>query len=722
VPDSTRPEIRAAKIEGNLKLTGNLDDPRWNTAQPVLLNYEIQPGENTPAPQKTIARVLYNTDYVYFGFDCKDTDPAAIRAHISDRDKIFDDDFVGIILDTYGDYQRAYEFFVNPFGIQADLLRTGYNEDDSFDAVWETAGARNKDGWTAVMAIPFKSIRFPASQEQKWSLTLGRIYPRASRAFFSWTPNDRNNPCLQCQGGYLTGISGVQSVSSVELLPYVVGQQSGQVADDSDPSSRFENGKPKGRVGGGIRFSPTPDLAFEAVVNPDFSQVESDATQISVNSTFALFYSEKRPFFLVGADMFQNQTGTFYSRTINNPIGGARAIGKSGSLSFSYLAAADRNTPYIVPGEEGSDVVQTDVESFSNVARGRYDFGNETYVGGMVTTRNSARAHNYVGGLDWNYKFMGNNSFRGEVFLSDTKELTDLNLFSDTRQFGSTGRDAAFNGEQYSGSGTYLSLRHDGREYSANLQYQDRSPTFQAQDGFVPSNDNRTAMFNQWYSFYPNSAVVDMWAPEIDAGIHYNYEGVKKEQWVVPNVYAQLKGQININAVYFLVNDELFKGVQFRNINRVSFNLNSRPVSVLSLSGNFAFGRFINRTDAPALGTGHTIYLTALIKPTSQFQIELDFSRARLRSVGTGDLFFDGYIARTVGIYQFTSELLLRLIGQYDQFNNKIDIYPLFSYKLNPYTIFYAGSTYSLSDYGPPFGTEQTVRQYFLKLQYLIRT
>jgi hypothetical protein len=722
VPDSTRPEIRAAKIEGNLKLTGNLDDPRWNTAQPVLLNYEIQPGENTPAPQKTIARVLYNTDYVYFGFDCKDTDPAAIRAHISDRDKIFDDDFVGIILDTYGDYQRAYEFFVNPFGIQADLLRTGYNEDDSFDAVWETAGARNKDGWTAVMAIPFKSIRFPASQEQKWSLTLGRIYPRASRAFFSWTPNDRNNPCLQCQGGYLTGISGVQSVSSVELLPYVVGQQSGQVADDSDPSSRFENGKPKGRVGGGIRFSPTPDLAFEAVVNPDFSQVESDATQISVNSTFALFYSEKRPFFLVGADMFQNQTGTFYSRTINNPIGGARAIGKSGSLSFSYLAAADRNTPYIVPGEEGSDVVQTDVESFSNVARGRYDFGNETYVGGMVTTRNSARAHNYVGGLDWNYKFMGNNSFRGEVFLSDTKELTDLNLFSDTRQFGSTGRDAAFNGEQYGGSGTYLSLRHDGREYSANLQYQDRSPTFQAQDGFVPSNDNRTAMFNQWYSFYPNSAVVDMWAPEIDAGIHYNYEGVKKEQWVVPNVYAQLKGQININAVYFLVNDELFKGVQFRNINRVSFNLNSRPVSVLSLSGNFAFGRFINRTDAPALGTGHTIYLTALIKPTSQFQIELDFSRARLRSVGTGDLFFDGYIARTVGIYQFTSEFLLRLIGQYDQFNNKIDIYPLFSYKLNPYTIFYAGSTYSLSDYGPPFGTEQTVRQYFLKLQYLIRT
>lgn len=721
-PDSVRPEIRAARIEGNITLNGDLDDPRWQSAQAVQLSYEIQPGENAPAPQATTARVIYNSEYVYFGFDCRDTDPGAIRAHISDRDKIFDDDFIVILLDTYGDYQRTYEFCVNPFGIQADLLRTGNNEDDSFDTVWETAAKENSRGWTAVMAIPFKSLRFPASQEQTWTLSLARVYPRASRALLSWTPLDRNNPCLQCQGGYLRGIAGVQSVSSVDILPYVVGQQSGEVADDSDPASPFANGKPKGRIGGGIRFSPTPDLAVEAVVNPDFSQVESDATQISVNSTFALFYTEKRPFFLLGADMFQNQVQTFYSRTINNPIGGARVIGKSGSFSFSYLAAADRNTPYIVPGEERSDFVESDVRSFSNVARGRYDFGNESYVGGMVTTRNSTGAHNFTGGVDWNYKFMGNNSIHGEVFLSDTKELTDPGLFSDTRRFGSTGHDAAFNGESYRGSGSYVALRHDGRDYSANLQYQDRSPTFQAQDGFVPSNDTRIAMFNQWYSFYPNSALIDMWAPEIDAGIHYNYDGVKKEQWVLPNLYAQFKGQVNLNATYFLVNDELFEGVQFRNVHRVAFNLNSRPLSVLSINANFAAGRFINRADVPGLGTGHTVYLSATVKPTSQFQLELDYSRARLKEIGTGNLFFDGYIVRTVGIYQFTPEFLLRLIGQYDEFNRKIDIYPLLSYKLNPYTIFYAGSTYSLTDYGPTYGTKQTVRQYFLKLQYLIRT
>ncbi len=722
MPDSARPELRAARIEGDIPATGMLDDPRWNQAQPVSLGYEVQPGENIPAPQKTFARVLFNAECVYFGFDCRDTDPGAIRAHISDRDKIFDDDFIVILLDTYGDYQHTYEFCVNPYGIQADLLRTGNNEDDSFDTVWKTAAAENRDGWTAVMAIPFKSIRFPNSVEQKWSITIFRIYPRASRALLSWTRLDRNNPCLQCQGGYLTGIEGVQSVSSVDILPYVVGQQSGEVGDDTDPSSPFANGKPRGRIGGGIRFSPTPDLAVEAVVNPDFSQVESDATQISVNSTFALFYAEKRPFFLLGADMFQNQTGIFYSRTINNPIGGARLNGKSGSLSFSYLAAADRNTPYIVPGEEGSDVVQSDVRSFSNVVRGRYDFGNESFIGAMATARNSAGAHNYAAGIDWNYKFMGNNSFKGELFLSDTKELNDTTLFTNPRAFGSTGHDATFNGEQYGGSSAYITFRHDGRDYSALFQYQDRSPTFQAQDGFVPGNDTRIASLSQWYTFYPNSALLDTWSPEVDAGIHYNYDGVKKEQWVLPNAYFQFKGQVQFNATYFLVNDELFHGVQFRNVNRAQFNVNSRPFSFLSLNGNAAFGRFINRADAPALGTGHTIYVSATLKPTSQFQLEIDFSRARLTGVGTGELFFDGYIARTVAIYQFTSEFLLRLIGQYDQFNQKVDIYPLFSYKLNPYTIFYAGSTYSLTDYGSPFGTKQTVRQYFLKLQYLFRT
>jgi hypothetical protein len=721
-PDTTRPNIHALRIDGNIPLTGDLNDPRWEAAQPVSLGYEAEPAENMPAPQMTMAKILYNSEYVYVGFDCSDTEPGAIRAHISERDKIFDDDFVILVLDTFGDAQRAYEFCVNPYGIQGDLMRTGNNEDESFDAVWESAAKLNGKGWTAVMAIPLKSLRFPSNGDQRWKLSLGRIYPRSSRAILSWTPLDRNNPCLQCQGGDLLGISGVQSVSSIELLPYLAAQQSGEVGDDSDPASAFVNGKPRLRAGGGLKYSPTPDLSVEAVINPDFSQIESDATQISVNSSFALSYPERRPFFLTGADLFNTMTGTFYSRAINNPLGGARVIGKSGALSYSYLAAVDRNTPYVVPGEEGSDVVQSDIQSYSNVARGRYDFGNESYLGGMMTARNSPGAHNYTGGVDGNWKFLGNNSVQAEVILSDTREVNDPGLFADGRRFGRTGHDAAFNGERYSGIATALALRHLGRDYGVNLQYRDRNATFQAQDGFVPGNDIRIVSLAQWYTFYPNNALIDKWTPEVDAGLHWNHDGTKKEQWVVPNFWIQFKGQIGFGANYLLVNDELFRGVQFRDVRRIEFNVNSRVSSTLSLNMSYGVGRFINRGDVPGLGTGHTFFVSAIVMPTSQLKIEIDYSRAGLRDVATGGLFFDGYIARTVCMYQFTPEFLVRMIGQYDQFSKKADLYPLLSYRLNPYTIFYIGSTYSLVDYGMPYGTRQTGRQYFLKIQYLWRT
>lgn len=722
LPDSARPVIRAVKIEGDIKMTGKLDDPRWDLAKPIEMNYEVNPGENTPAPEKTFVRMLYNQEYVYFGFDCRDSDPSAIRAHITDRDKIFDDDFVDVIVDTYRDYQRAYELVVNPYGIQGDLLMTANNEDPSLDLVWESAASINKEGWTAVIAVPFKSMRFPAVPVQKWNVDFIRTIPRASRVQISWTPLDRNNPCLLCQGGIIEGIQGVQSVTSIDVLPYVVGQQSGSMNDDSDPTSRFENGKVNGRVGGGLRYAPSPDIAFEGVVNPDFSQVESDATQISVNSNFALFYSEKRPFFLLGSDIFQNRTQTYYSRTINNPIGAAHVNGKSGSLSFAYLAASDRNTPFIVPGEETSDYVASNLHSVSNIARARYDFGQEAYLGGFLETRNTGPAHNYLGGMDWNYKFSENYYFQGEVFYSDTKEVNDTSLFSDTRALGSTGHDAAFNGERYAGTSSLITFKRSARDYSFSLQYSDRAPTFQAQDGFVPNNDLRTGTLSQSYQFYPNDAWLDSWGFGAFAGLHFNYDGVRKEQFIVPNVWWQFKGQTNVQITYFALNDELYHDFQFTNINRTEISVYSRPASSLTLSFDGWFGRFIKRSDPVDAGKGHTIDMTVQLKPTSQFELDLSYSRARLSSIATDELFYDGYIARAVGIYQFTPRVFLRVIGQYNEFDNAVDFFPLLSYKLNPYTIFYVGSTYSLSDFGEPYGFKQTSRQYFLKLQYLFRS
>lgn len=723
--DTTHRTIVAARIADDIRLSGRLDDPAWNGAQPVELPYEVTPQENTPAPQQTSARIVYNDRNIYFGFRCSDTNPSEIRAHVTDRDKPYDDDFILVILDTYGDYQRSYEFLVNPYGVQADLLRTGNsNEDDRFDTIWESAAGIDSSGWTAEMAIPFKSIRFPSTGEQRWVVEFVRNYPRVSRVQTAWTKLDRDNPCLPCQAGVIEGIKDIQaSAASVDILPYVLTQESGSLKDQGDPASSFENGDMTGRIGGGIRYAPTADLSVDAAINPDFSQVESDATQISINSNFALFYPEKRPFFLLGADLFQNQTQTFYSRAINNPLLSSRVIGKAGSLSFGYLASSDRNTPFIIPGEETSDYEATELHSISNLARARYDFGKETYVGGVLTARNTgSNAHNYIGGLDWNYKFLENNYFGGEVFLSDTREVDDTSVFSDTRSLGSTGHDAAFNGERYSGTSASLNLQHQGRNYSASLQYLDRSPTFQAQDGFVPNNDLRTGILQQQYTLYPNSALVDQWSFSLNSALHYNYDGIRKEKWAIPNLYVQFKGQTSLSINYLGVNDELYQGVQFDHINRTMVSVFSRPSSLLSLSYDGSFGRFIKRSDPVALGRGHTLSLSATVRPTSQLEIDLSYARARLSSIATDQLFYDGYITRATGIYQFTKEIFLRLIGQYDEFNGEIDVYPLMSYKLNPYTIFYAGSTYSLTDYSDPFGVRTASRQYFVKFQYLIRS
>jgi hypothetical protein len=715
-----KPLFRAIRIERPIQLTGKLDDPLWKLGQPVNLSFEIQPGENIPVPQRTFAMALYTKHYLYIGFRCYDSNPGEIRANMTDRDRIFQDDFVMATLDTYGDYQRGYEFAVNPFGIQGDLMKTLNNEDESFDLVWHSAASRNDSGWTAELAIPFKSLRFPNTGEQKWTVLLYRVYPRASRVIISWTQYDRNNPSDLSQAGFLLGLSDIESGGSFELLPYAMGQQTGSLVNTDDPSSTFSYNKIQGRVGGGIQYSPSSSFSLDAVVNPDFSQIESDADQISVNTTFALYYQEKRPFFLTGQELLQ--TPMYYSRSINNPLGAARVIGKAGPLSYVYLGAYDRNTPFDVPGEESSNTFSSSRKSFSNIGRLRYELGNEAYVGSMIMTRDFSDGHNYLFGLDWNYKFWGNWYFAGEGFLTETKELNDPGLFSSGRHFGNTQYTAGFDGERYSGSGLHLYLSHSSREYSFNIEVNNFSPTYQTYNGLFSSTGYRYAGIFQGYTFYPEKSILDRAQIQLMSTIQYNYEGVMKERVVQPGVSLQFKSQTNIEASYLLINDERFQGVQFNNIRRFIFFTRSQPISELSLELEAQLGKFIYRSSSPELGTGHRFSSTLTIRPTSKFKIDLSYSRARLSSEATNVLFFDGNILRGVVAYQFTTEIHLRGIAQYNSFDKSFNIYPLFSYKLNAFTTFYAGVTNDYLDYGKDTGFATTARQFFLKVQYLLRS
>lgn len=715
---SEKPVLQIKKIDKSLELTGKLDHPIWKLAEPIELTYEIRPGDNIQAPERTLVRALYDDKHIYFGFECYDKNPSQIRANITDRDRMFDDDYVIIVLDTYGDFQKGYEFAVNPYGIKGDLLATMNNEDASLDLIWHSAASINENGWTAEIAIPFTSLTFPDKEDQNWVIGIVRNLPRTSRVQISWTKIDRNIPGFLPQAGLIQGLKGIKSSTNIELLPYAIGQKGGQLANFNDPKSGIKFNPLEGRIGGGIKYSPSPNFSLDAVINPDFSQIESDAAQISVNTTFALYYDEKRPFFLIGNELLQ--TPMYYSRSINDPLAAARINGKSGALSYMYMSAYDRNTVIVVPGEDRSNTIPTDINSLANIGRLRYDLGDENYVGTMILTRNFEGGHNYVAGLDWNYKFWSNWYFSGEGFYSLTKELNNPQMFNSQRVFGSSGKNAAFNGEEYSGSGIHLSLSHQQRSYNFSFVINNFTPTYQTYNGLFSSNNYRQFYVNNQFIIYPEKSFVERATIGLQGELRFNFDGLKKEQSLVPYVSFTLKGQTGFYANYILVNDENFFGKNLKNVRRFYAEVSTRPVKEISFYAGGNFGRFIYRSSSPVIGNGHNIEASITVKPTARLNLSLSYSRARLSNEETGNLLYDGNIFRTVGTYQFSPELFFRTIFQYDSFSKSIQIYPLFSYKLSAFTTFFAGATSDYTDYKGDIGIANTSQQYFVKIQYLL--
>ncbi len=714
-----KPAVNALKIDKPVELSGKLDNPVWALAETIELNYEVLPGENTPAPQKTEVKVLYDDKYLYFGFICLDSNPEQIRANITDRDGMTADDFVLVGIDTYGDYQKYYELAVNPYGIKADLLASnGGNEDLSFDMIWDAAAEINSKGWTAMMRIPFSSLNFSSAEEQNWVLAIIRCLPRASRIQTSWTPQYKNIPGLITQAGILKGLKNIKSGGNVELLPYLMGQKNGSIANPASPNSGFKYDPVLGRLGGGIKYSPSADLAIDAVINPDFSQIEADATQISVNTTFALQYEEKRPFFLTGRDLLQ--TPMYYSRSINDPLVAGRILGKTGALTYMYMGAQDRNTVFIIPGRENSSTIATDKKSIDNIGRLWYDLGNENYLGAMILARNIGDGHNYVFGADWKYKFWTNWYFSGETFLSQTKELNEPTLFNSQRGFGTTGFNAAFNGEEYSGTGIHLNLSKKGRDFGFSATYNNFSPTYMTYSGMFPNNDYQQFVFQPSYTFYNVNSFVDRLYFYLLSYANFDSEGGRKALIFQPAIHFVVKGLTNFEISYLYTAEDFYRNTSMKNEKSIVINASTRPVKEFTLFFNGTFGDFSYYSSTPEVGYGHNLSASIQLNLTSQLNLSLDYSRARLSGKKTDELFYDGNIYRGIVKYQFSEALFFRTILQYDSFEKNFQIYPLLSYKLNAFTTFFAGATSNYLNYGENYGFRNTEQQYFVKIQYLI--
>jgi len=730
-----RPELRIPRTHRSIRVDGHVEASEWNGAARVANFTEVSPGDQTPPPVATEVFLTYDNDRLYIAFIAHDPNPEQIRASLRARDQIFNDDYVGIVLDTWGNAAWAYELYANPFGIQGDRRWTPSGEDIGFDVVFESKGRITESGYEVEMAVPFKSLRFPVRDTQRWRATFQRIHPRDSRRLYSWATISRDNPCFPCQFGTLTGLRGVHSGSSLELLPSLTGTQSGQRNNPTDPKSGFSANDPDAQVSLGARYAFSPSTAAEFTINPDFSQVESDAAQVDINTTFALFFPERRPFFQEGSDLYRSFFNVVYTRQINDPSVAAKFTRRTNRTSVFYLFGRDEETPMLVPLEERSLLVQPG-KSVSNIARARVSFGKDNFVGAVATDRRyDEGGSNTVGGVDASVRFQQNYRLEGQALVARTREPNDTSLTvgqaAANERFDSGAHTLRLDGESFAGTAYYAHAEREARHWNSDLEFRYTSPRFRADNGFITRNSERRAAWENAWVVYPDNAVFDRIEPNVLLWQRWNGPGQRKGRAIENNLTFYFKGQTSWLLGYDR-SDESFRGHYFRGVDLYYTEVNTSYIDALRLGFWFGIGDRIARTAQPApfLGEGEHLDAWGTIKIGNRLVFEPLFTYSVLRNRDTKENFFKGSISRLKVNYQFTRELFLRLVTQYDDFSGQLNVEPLLTYQINPFSVFYVGASTKLQNYDhksidPSLrtgdGFEPFAWQAFFKLQYFYR-
>ncbi len=387
------PTAEIPRLESQVRIDGKLDEPVWSQATRLTGFWQYQPVDGRPAEEETEVLVWYAPDAIYFGIIAHDRNPTAIRATVADRDNIDNDDYVVLDLDTFHDRRRAFFFAVNPLGVQADGVRSeGAGQvsslipgstDKNPDFTWDSKGRITDRGYEIEIRIPFRSLRYPGGGPQTWGFNVTRVVKRTGYTD-TWTDVRRANASFLGQEGAIGGLHDMRHGVTVEAQPFVTATADGNLDGVSGKFVR-EDVNPDAGLNLRLGFS---SYALDATVNPDFSQVESDQGQVTVNERFALFFPEKRPFFLEGIELFGSPQTLVYTRRIVNPKAGAKLTGKFGQLGVAHLTAVD----------------QTDAgDAWFNISRFRRDLGRNSIAGVTFTNRDQAGEHNRVLAGDFRY-------------------------------------------------------------------------------------------------------------------------------------------------------------------------------------------------------------------------------------------------------------------------------------------------------------------------------
>lgn len=717
---SQRPTYRITPAAGPMEIDGVLDEASWKDALRVPVDFEVQPGENLPAPVATECLLSFDQRALYVGCRCFDPAPEQIRAHLSDRDASWRNDYVGIILDTFNDQRRAYQFFVNPLGVQSDALRNEVasddHEDSSWDAIWESAARITPEGYVVEMAIPFRSLRFPnGARSHTWGIAFFRVYPRTVRHQIFSVPLDRNNNCFLCQIAQLEGLEGIAPGHDLELTPTMTSQRADTLRDDNRPSSTLLPGRFDTEVGVTARWGVTPNLSINATLNPDFSQVEADAAQLEVNTRFALFFPEKRPFFMEGADFFSTPINAVYTRAVADPIWGLRSTGKQGAQAYSIFVARDRLLNLLFPSKERSSYGSYDVTNTSGAFRYRYDVGRASTLGVLGTAREGGEYHNRLVGAD------------GLLRLTSTDTVSFQLLRSITRYPKEVAREKSQRAGEFSGTALQAEYQHARRNWSAWAWYRSIDPDFRADLGFVSRVDTRGGEVGGQRVFWGQPGQF-LTRASLGTEVHRfeDHAGNLVDQ--SKELFARLEGPyqswLNLRATLF---KEAYRGTTYTGT-RTNLFFNIRPSGNFTTSLALRFGDAIDYANGRA---GHSLRLQpgATFNLGRHLYLQLDHQWERFE-VDRGQLYLAN-LAQARVVYQFSTNVFARVVMQYLDLERDPMLYRtavaakssdlfsqfLFSYKLNPQTVAFLG--YSDTREGEErMDLVRTNRTFFLKLGY----
>lgn len=679
------------EVAGDITIDGNIGEAEWRRGTPISLPFEAFPGDNVPARVATTCLLTHDAERLYVACRAQDPTPERIRAFITDRDDVEGQDRVGITIDPFNDARRAFEFSVTPLGVQSDGVfdqRSEEGTDTSWDAIWASAGRITDGGYEVELAIPFRSLRFPSTgAAQTWRVFAWRQWPRSENVQFRSARLDRSNSCQLCQANLIRGFAGVTPGANVELVPTVTSSHAADRASVRDRT--LGDGRLSGEPGLDVRWGVTTDLALNATLNPDFSQVEADAAQLDVNERFALFFPEKRPFFLEAADLFATPLRAVFTRKIVDPVFGTKLSGKLGSNALGAMVAQDEVTALTIPGNASSiDTVVTRSHT-AMVARFRRDVGASSTVGVLYAGREGQGYYNRVGGFDGFFRPVAPLTLEWHYLRS----LTD---YPDQLASARGQREDAFGGDAFRGRAVF-----NTRHWRFITLFETFDPGFRADQGFVNQVDMRRT--NVWGTrrFWGGP---DMFF----TALHLNGGGWHEER---------LDGRLNQQGVWFnlyfegplqtsfWINPDLarefYDGVTY-DLTRVWSGWSAQP------TGELRLGMDLNLGDAVDYSNGRKAFRVE-VAPSADIRLgrhlALRGSHRMQRLSTAGQRIVTATVTEGRAVYNFTPRSYVRALLQYRRTDRNAALHDdsvdprstglssqlLFSYKVNPQTVFFLG-------------------------------